>query len=206
MKNNITTFYIVRHGLTEWNEKGFIQGHSDSPLTAQGITQVKDLAKKLKNVKFDLAFSSDLLRAMRTAEIIAFEHNISVQTSKLLRERDFGILEGKSNKNFKEIDELLSKLSDEERKSYKSEKYVESDNDISDRLINFLREIAIGNPGKKILIVTHGGIFRATLVKLGFGTFNQLRHGAVKNGGYAKMTTDGADIFIEETLGIEKYE
>ena len=77
--------------MTEWNEIGLIQGHSDSPLTAQGITQAKELAKKLKNVKFDLIFSSDLLRAKRTAEIIALEHKLFVQTSKLLRERDFGI-------------------------------------------------------------------------------------------------------------------
>src|SRR5258706_14102789 len=105
MNNNLTTFYIVRHGETDWNAERRLQGHSDIPLNENGELQAKNLADELQDITFDLAFSSDLLRAKRTAEIIALEHKLEVQTTKLIREKNYGSLEGKPSQIFREYNE-----------------------------------------------------------------------------------------------------
>ena len=56
---NYTIFYIVRHGETQWNVDCKMQGHLDIPLNGRGRIQAKDVAKKLRSIHFDLAFSSD---------------------------------------------------------------------------------------------------------------------------------------------------
>ncbi len=201
---NYSTLYIVRHGTTEWNAKGLIQGHMDSPLTEEGKEIARNLAKKFKNIKFDKIYSSDLLRAQKTAEIIALEHDLLVETTKLLRERNFGTLEGKPSSEFKTINEILDKLTEEEIYTYKAHNFVDSDKDLMERFFTFIREVSLTNPGKTILLVTHGGIMRAALIKLGVSSREQLKHGAVQNGGYIKLKSDGVDFFVEETEGIVK--
>lgn len=200
--NKFTTFYIVRHGETEYNVKDIIQGHSDSPLTKKGVEEIKHIARKLKGIKFDYVFSSDLLRARRSAEIIALEHKLEVQTTKLLRERHFGKFEGRPSTEYALVNEILRKLTLEERYSFKTQG-IESDKEIVERLTTFLREVAIANSGKKILAVTHGAIMRFFLIKLGFGNHNSLRAGTVKNGAFVKLQTDGIDFFIKEVSGVQ---
>ena len=85
-KNLTSTIYLVRHGETEWNTEGRLQGQKDSFLTAKGEKQAAQTAEKLKGVKFDAIFSSDLLRAKRTAEIIKLERQLEINTTKALRE------------------------------------------------------------------------------------------------------------------------
>src|SRR5258708_18492 len=92
--SKLTTFYMVRHGQTDWNKQHRLQGTVDNSLNEMGEQQAKELADVLKDVSFDLAFSSDLLRAKRTAEIIVLEKKLHVATTGLLRERSFGKHEG----------------------------------------------------------------------------------------------------------------
>ena len=116
--SNLTTLYVVRHTTSEWNEKGIIQGHKNPQLSKSGIGEAKILAKKLKDIKFDFVFSSDLLRAKKTAEIIALEHKLEIQTTKLLRERKFGTLEGKSNSEL-QWEKRFDNLTNEQKYTYK---------------------------------------------------------------------------------------
>ena len=202
---SLTTFYLVRHGQTEWNLKGLMQGHQDSPLTKDGENQALYVAKELGNIKFDLAFSSDLLRAKRTAEIIAKEHKLEIKVTQLLRERNFGDYEGKPQKELNIFTDYLDSLTHDKRFNFKfNSQTIESDNEISTRLITFLRETAILYPGKIILVVTHGGIIRALLIKLGYSTYHQLHHSAIENGAYLKLETDGVDFFIKEIKGVRR--
>ena len=62
--------YIVRHGETDWNVLGKLQGSKDIPLNEKGIEQAKELREILKDVKFDIVFASPLQRTLKTAEII----------------------------------------------------------------------------------------------------------------------------------------
>jgi len=200
----MTTIYLVRHGQTEWNVKDLLQGVSDSPLTEKGVDEIKKLAKELSKIQFDLIFSSDLLRAKKTAEILALEHNLTVETTKLLRERFFGHLEGKSNDEYRKWAKAFKDLTDKERFSAKISTDIESDEEIVTRLIQFLREIAIGNPGKKILAVSHGGLIKSFLIHLGFATYKEIR--MIGNGGYVKLESDGTDFFIKEVKNVNFYE
>ncbi len=201
--NNLTTFYLVRHGETEDNVNHIIQGQTDSPLTENGIEEIKKVAKKLKGVKFDLAFSSDLLRAKRTAEIIALEHKLEVTTSEIIRERNFGEFEKRPNTEYAEkVNSLLDKLSDEERRSF--DKFgMESENSLVERLTTFIREVAVANPGKKVLVVAHGAIIRYFLIRLGVGDYKTFRGSSIKNVGFVKIESDGTDFFVKELSGIQ---
>ncbi len=202
--NKLATFYIVRHGQTAWNVAEIMQGTSDSSLTDEDIESAKKLGKNFKEIKFDLVYSSDLMRAKRTAEIILLERKLAIQTTKLLRERAYGEFEGKHNQEYKIVNETLNKLTDEERYSFKYSKEIESDKEIVERFLTFIREVAIVNPGKTILVVSHGGIMRSVLVKLGFGNYIELRTGSVKNMGWFKLETDGVDFFIRVTKNIRR--
>lgn len=201
--NRYCTFYIVRHAETEWNVRRLIQGQGDSPLTLKGKEQAKELAKELRNITFDKIFSSDLLRAKRTAEIIALEHKLLVETTKLLRERMYGPFEGKQIESLKEFDKVFEALTEKEKFSYKIHKEVESDEEMVTRLITFLRELALGNPAKTILISTHGSLIRAFLFHIGFGTYETLKHSPIPNASYLKLLSDGVEFFIKETKGIK---
>lgn len=203
---NYCTIYLVRHGETEWNEKGLIQGHTDIPLNKKGVKQAKDIAKKLRTVNFTSVFSSDLLRAKKTAEIIALEKKITIKTTVALRERYFGRYEGKHFDflHKEEVRKLLTTYKELAKKSHPDVETVETDEELLARFIPFIREISVGYPGKKILFVTHGGIIRWFLIHLGYGNIKTLPPGSISNTSYVKIESDGVDFFIKEVFGIVK--
>jgi broad specificity phosphatase PhoE/flavodoxin len=197
-------FYIVRHGLTDWNEKGLLQGQSDIPLNKEGEKQAVEAAKKhFKKIRFAAIFSSDLVRAKRTAEIIALEKKMAVETSKLIRERDFGPLEGKhhqavENELKMDIKELRV-LSEEASQKLG----IESDEVMMARFLRFIREVAVVYPGKNVLIVTHGSVMRVFLTKLGYLNKEESKNTLIKNLAYIKVLSDGVDFFVKKTFGVE---
>ena len=96
-------FYLVRHGQTDWNRAGKIQGTTDIPLNETGRQQAEQLAAVLKGrsgypekTRIDAVYSSPLARAFQTAEILAKEGKLPLRRLTGLRERDFGCWEGKS--------------------------------------------------------------------------------------------------------------
>ena len=91
--HSVCSMFVVRHGKTAWNRAGRIQGHTDIPLLPEGEEQARLLADKLRHIKFDAAYSSDLIRAKQTASIIASE-KLDVLTTPKLRERFLGCLGG----------------------------------------------------------------------------------------------------------------
>lgn len=188
--------------------KELVQGQGDSALTEEGIRQAKGLADELRHIKFDAIFSSDLLRARRTAAIIALERQLAVTTNHLIREQSFGRWEGKARAVFREENkqafEKLSSLPDSGRWKYKIARDVESNDEVVSRAITFLREIAVTYIGKIILVVSHGALMRNLLVHFGFGTFDEMTGNTIGNAAYIKLRSDGVDFFIEETKGISK--
>lgn len=204
---NYCTIYLVRHGETEWNIKGLVQGHTDIPLNEKGEKQARQTATKLKRVSFDKAFSSDLVRAKKTAELIALEKKIAVETTKALRERQYGRLEGQSwQESTGELKFLWSKfanLTSVEKKKYRLEN-VENNEELMARFVPFLREVAVAYAGKTVLIVSHGGIMRAFLIHLGYANEKTLPSGSIENTAYVKLECDGVDFFVKETEGVKR--
>lgn len=157
MNNEITTFYVVRHGETEWNGKGLLQGHLDSPLSDLGLRQAEALAGHFLTCQWDLIVSSDLYRAYHTAEIIRGGSNKEIVSDKRLRERNLGIAQGLTLDDFgKKYPEEFAKFN-HDGPDYRIP-YGESILDRLDRSTECINEIAEKYSGKNIIIVTHGGI------------------------------------------------
>jgi broad specificity phosphatase PhoE len=87
---------FIRHGETVWNQERRCQGFTDVPLSDRGDDQASALALALKGARLDAVYSSDLVRARRTAEVIAEPHRILVKSDARLREMNQGALEGKN--------------------------------------------------------------------------------------------------------------
>ena len=196
-------FYIVRHGETEWNTKKIMQGHLDSPLTENGINQAANLANELKEIKFAKVISSDLMRAYRTAELIAADREIAITSTELLREVNIGPFTGKKLDYFlgklKKQLEYRDKLDALEKLTYRVHPKVESFNQAAERAFRVMRAEALANLGKNILVVTHAGVITAMLLKLGVNVHLKK---AVANTGYVVLESDGVEFFLKETKGI----
>lgn len=205
-KNNYCTFYIIRHGETEWNVKDLIQGHKDSPLTEKGVLQAKSTAGKLQHINFDAIFSSDLGRAKNTAKIIALEKKLAVKTTHLLREKNMGDHQGKNysiyRKELKEYSDKFESLSDEKKKKHKYPT-MESDEEVIIRFIRFIREVAVAYPNKTILATTHAGVIGNLLIHLGLWEYKDQYKRKIDNAGYLKLKSDGIDFFVEEAESID---
>jgi len=152
-----TQVIIVRHGETEWNLKLIRQGHLDSPLTERGLAQAEALAERLAREKFTSLYSSDLGRAVQTAEKIADATGHTIITDPRLRERHLGVFQGLSG------DEIQRRFPAE----YKLHRTVgptyvipggESVEQQVARNIVFLNELAGKHVGETVVVVTHGGV------------------------------------------------
>ena len=88
------TLLIVRHGETEWNAEGRIQGHTDIGLSTRGAEQARSLAERLAGLQIDAAYSSDLKRTSETAKLALGGRDIALQETPMLREYHKGAFEG----------------------------------------------------------------------------------------------------------------
>ena len=86
--------YIVRHGETDWNKSRRVQGFSDIPLNDYGIYLAGETAKGLRDVGFDLAYTSPLIRAKKTAEVILGSRETPLIEDAAIKEMGFGVYEG----------------------------------------------------------------------------------------------------------------
>ena len=158
----ITEFIYVRHGETEANRNAVLQGGGvDMPLNETGIRQAQAAAEYLSKEHFDVAFASELIRAAETARIIAQgnEYGFPLELVPQLREWNCGELDGMS---FKEIRERFPK----EGMSFAFEQIEtqmpggELGWDFQARVAGFLTETAKKYAGKRILLVSHGGVLQ----------------------------------------------
>ena len=152
-----TEVIIVRHGQTQWNIKGVRQGHLDSPLTEKGLAQAEALGERLAREKFTILYSSDLGRAVQTAQMISQATGHMIITDARLRERHLGIFQGL---NAEEIKERYP----EEYRLHRTlgPDYVipggESMHQQVARNVACLKEVAEKHAGETIAVVTHGGV------------------------------------------------
>ena len=160
------TLYIVRHGETEWNKIGRYQGITNVPLNENCIAQAKACGNALKDIHFDRILSSDLSRALVTAETIRGNRQLEIKTDERLREINFGDWE---KLLFTEIEERWPGLINQ---MYRRPDIVkvpngESFQEVQDRawsaVSDFLNE---NNEDETILITCHGGTIRTILCKL----------------------------------------
>lgn len=199
MKTKIT---VVRHGETEWNKALKLQGHQNSELTNNGIEQAKKLAETIRLRKFDNLISSDLGRAVHTAQIINKHMNLEIAKDISLRERAFGVMEGftktESQQNNPEIYE-----------AYMQDKidYVvpngESHRQFYERVITGFQNIAEKYNNRHILVVAHGGVLDCVMRRIFNLELGTERSYIIPNTSVNTFTINNNEWLLEEWGNIE---
>jgi 2,3-bisphosphoglycerate-dependent phosphoglycerate mutase len=153
------TLFVFRHGQTDWNREGRLQGHIDTPLNATGLAQADALADRLRVHRLDAVVSSDLARALTTGRIIAEVLGVPLVTDHGLRETSVGAAEG-----------LLWEDAKTRFGAELTERWY-SDNDAAfpggetglatlTRGLAALRRFAVSYPYQRIGVSTHGAMVR----------------------------------------------
>ncbi len=154
------TLVLVRHGESTWNELKVVQGQTDGArLTDLGRAQALDAARSVEGQTFDALYSSDLGRATETAAVFAEVLGLSVTATEALRERCFGVREGRS------IEELTPAVTgigggvvvDATARPQDGE----SLDDLQRRVGAFIEQLRHPDGSRRVLLVTHGGTIRA---------------------------------------------
>lgn len=201
--------YIVRHGETEANKNGYLQGWTDVPLNENGRFIAELTGRGLKDVRFDHCISSPLTRAKETAEILLREssNNVSISFDDRIKEMNFGSFEGMSVRDEKLIQFLKEPVVD-----YKFPE-GESFQEVMKRTQEFLKALIAKDDGKTYLVSTHGCALRAMLNFL-YEDTDDYWHGHVPynccvniieaRNGTAKLVADDV-IYYDPELAIDRY-
>jgi len=148
---------VVRHGETDWNAEGRIQGHQESSLNERGRAQAAALEKRFESERIDELYSSDLQRTLDTARPISEATGVEIRTDERLREWKLGRLETLSINEAREREPEALRI------------YEEGDPDVVipegesirqrfERCTSCLKEIVERHGNARVVVVTHGGI------------------------------------------------
>lgn len=157
--NLLTKIFLIRHGETEWNKIGKLQGSSDIDLLPEGIEQARLLVKHAPFKSVDAIYSSDLKRAVKTAEILAEKFDLPVIKERGLRETRFGNWEGRFlndliKENVASFEHFFTRP--DKVKPPNGETFLQS----QARIMNALEEIIADNEDRNIIVVSHGAAIR----------------------------------------------
>jgi broad specificity phosphatase PhoE len=169
----MTTFYLVRHGETEWNLQRRWQGLADVPLNEQGLAQARKLANRFsqEHLSIHALYSSDLKRAHDTALIIGSALNLQPNILPTLREFDVGTWSGKLHHQISN-DDLFSRMQSGEdvRRGGDGERFA----DVYDRAVSTLEHLSQKHPKQRVMLVSHGGTLQAMLLHAARNKVNAL--------------------------------
>ncbi len=148
---------LIRHGETDWNTAGRIQGFRDIALSERGLRQAQVLARHLEDQKLDAVYASDLTRAMQTANPLAQQRGIALRIDARLKERGFGLFEGhtyaEAEANWPHEYAIWR-----QRDPGHAVPGGESYRDARVRVLASLADIARAHAGQTVAVVTHGGV------------------------------------------------
>ena len=184
-----THLIIIRHGQTDHNLNGLLQGHLDIPLNMKGIAQAQEIREKLKTESFDIIISSDLSRAYQTAKIISAGTNLFITKNTCLRERYLGVFQGQNKNSFNMDGPHIQD--------------VESLEDMQKRILDSLWKIISEYKGKNILVVCHGGVIRNILAAIENSTPNKYH---TDNLGFIELEHDIglANLYVKKLNGVTR--
>jgi broad specificity phosphatase PhoE len=148
------TLLLVRHGQTEWNALGLMQGQTaDVPLTDLGHAQAAAAATEVAGLGPGALISSDLLRARQTAEHCALATGLPVAVTPALREQGYGVLEGRPSRELWDVVDWTD--------PHWSADGGESLAQLHGRVAAFLEQLRADSPADVVALVTHGDTIRA---------------------------------------------
>ena len=202
--------YFVRHGRTLWNLEGRFQGASgDSPLLPDSIDILKQLGQYLKEIPFDTIYSSDLPRAVKSAEIIQSQLQAPCPLKSIpdLREWQLGKLEGLKITTLnsiypQQIKAFRSNLAQFDTKMFEAESLYST----TQRTIQFIKSLK-ESPAERILIVGHGANLTASLrTLLGYKEAHLRKEGGLANASLTVLETDDFETFTLERWNDTSYQ
>lgn len=153
MSTHIT---LIRHGETDWNVEGRLQGHLQVPLNRCGRAQAEALATHLQGTHFDAVYSSDLLRALQTTWTIVRHNGQQVRADERLREWDLGVLAGLCRTQAERDQPHATRI----RREHLVDEPIPGGESLRrrfERVTGVVGEIAARHRGECVLVVSHGG-------------------------------------------------
>ena len=202
--------YFVRHGRTLWNLEGRFQGASgDSPLLPESIDTLKQLGQYLKEIPFDTIYSSDLPRAVRSAEIIQSQLQSPCPLKSIpdLREWQLGKLEGLKIATLnaiypQQIKAFRSNLAQFDTKMFEAESLYST----TQRTIQFIKSLK-RSQAERVLIVGHGANLTASLrTLLGYKEPLLRKAGGLANASLTILETHDFETFTLDTWNDTSYQ
>lgn len=196
---------LARHGETDWNAENRFQGHADRPLTERGRAQADALAARLADVTLAAVYASDLRRARETAERVAARHRLPVHARPALREVDVGSWTGLSTAEARDrFPDAFRRWHEHGRAAWEDGETYEQ---MRDRALTAVFQIAAAHSGSVALAVTHGGTIRALLATaagMDLGDYRRVRP-AQPNAGLAALALSAGRLealAAESVLGV----
>ncbi len=189
--------YIVHHGSTAWSEVRRLQGWAHLPLSEKGVAEVQALATALAPIHFSAIYSSSLMSAVETAEILQDNMGsyIPIISMDAFRNEFHGELEGASRESCKANPnaQFYGTLSASEEIFFAYGPGGESKADVARRAIPVLKEIAQEHPGENVIIVAHGGLFKVLNFYMGHYDHHTF---SIPYGGVMVIEADGEHIYL----------
>ncbi|MYM66017.1 histidine phosphatase family protein [Pseudoduganella sp. FT55W] len=196
-----TTILLIRHGETAWNAVRRLQGHIDIPLNQEGERQAAALARALAADKLDAIVSSDLQRAMQTAQAVAALHaGLGLQTDAQLRERAYGVFEGMLYQDIQQQypdDFARWQARDVEAVMPAGDRVAESFHQFYDRAIAGLRAVAARHVGQTVAVVAHGGVLECAYREARGIQLDSPRDFQVKNASINRFTISEGKLVLD---------
>ncbi len=201
----MTHILLARHGETEWNKIGRVQGWTDIGLSADGESQAVKLANRLSKTPLAAVYSSELSRAVQTAEAVAAPHGLPVQTLPGLREKGYGLWEGLTREDLErdwtDLWHQYHTLRVLETVVPEGETWPE----VCLRTVEALKFILAGHPGADdtVLVVGHGGSARALVLEALQAPLPTLLRLHLDNASLSRLDfhslTDSQVVFLNDT-------
>ncbi len=193
----MTELIFIRHGETDWNRQQRFQGQIDVPLNANGHAQAARLAQRLTSEVVDLLVCSDLLRTRQTAAPLAAVWGKTPTLDAGLREQHFGVLEGLDVPTIKLQHAALWECWLEHRGDFQLPG-GESLHQFHTRVFGAVQELARENPGRKLAVVTHGGVLDMLWRSAHGLPIEGLRSCEIPNTGINRLRWVNGDLHIEQ--------
>jgi probable phosphoglycerate mutase len=188
------TICVVRHGETDWNTAGILQGWLDVPLNGTGLLQAHEMAEAMAGSGFTRIYSSPLIRSLVTAAIIA--DRIGLPAPSIhdgLKERNFGAVQGIPKHQLADLNPLLFQqlLKRNPASVFEQGESMES---FAARVLDALMEIGAANAGGHVLVITHGWAMDVITRHIGKLPINTILHMKRKNGECLWLTASARSI------------
>ena len=183
------TILLARHGETDWNRDSRFQGHADPPLNERGRAQARELARRLNGQRVLAVYTSPLQRARETADIVAARFGLPVEAVEGLREVDVGSWTGLTRAEVeRRFPDGYARWLDYGPGWDGGETYEQ----MGERVVTALREIAARHAEGVILLVSHGGPIRAAQAYAAGISYSEARRqrSVVANCGFARLVIE----------------